>query len=70
MQRGHVIVKRGGGRSGRNALSLHIPSELARIAGVEAGMVFAAEVTDDGILYRPVDVPPMHDPRPSWRRED
>ena len=67
MERGLSTLRREG-RVGDTGLSFHVPSALVAAAHLEAGMVFRPEITDEGILFRPVDPMPMDDPRPAWRR--
>jgi hypothetical protein len=65
-----VLGKKGRADDTRSSLALTVPKAVVNEAKLEAGMRFRAEVTDEGILYRPVDVGPMEDPRPAWRRQE
>ena len=70
MKRGEVLLKKMGRADDPNPhFHFTVPKALAIQAGLEAGMRFRPELTDEGILYRPVGVLPMDDPRPVWRRK-
>lgn len=45
-------IRRGGGTPGRPAYGLNVPSDLAE--ALRERFVFTLEVTDEGLLYRPV----------------
>jgi hypothetical protein len=72
MPKGGVVVlgKKGRADDPNSSLSLTVPYTIVAEAKLEPGMRFRAEITDEGILYRPVAVPPMEDPRPAWRRQE
>jgi hypothetical protein len=71
MKRGDVVLKKTGRADDPTAtLTLTVPRTIVTAAQLEPGMRFRVEITDDGILYRPIDVPPMEDPRPAWRRQE
>lgn len=49
-------------------LTLAVPVAIVRELGLEPGEEFRVEVTDEGLLYRPVQRVALPDPRPAWRR--
>ena len=50
--------------------SLAVPREIGEL--LDGGQYFTAELTEDGILYRPVRAgePPLPDDLPAWVRND
>ncbi len=67
LKRGHVLLK-SSGNPAHPGLALTFPIDLAREHGLTAGLEFTCEITDEGILYRPVGPVARNDPRPAWMR--
>lgn len=53
--------------SPNSQLSLTVPVPVARLLQEKVGKPFACELTDEGILFRPVDVDDDPEP-PPWLR--
>lgn len=66
-ERGRVKIQRLGGKGtqANRTRKLTVPAPIAQ--QIPDGSEFIPEITDEGLLYRPVNVPPGNGPR--WLRE-
>ena len=66
MERGRVKMRKPAGRGmgAINSRMLTVPAHIAQ--KIPDGTIFEAKLTDEGLLYRPVEVPASEQTDPAW----